>query len=334
MKAIKQRSNRPRKHKSPLCLEYLEDRVMLDATVIEDFSAGLDSYRTLYKFFPSAEVVAGAGHDGVSNALVKHDGFEWMIRNDGAVQVHRGETIGVWAKFADNVDGRLYFGFGSTPNGLTFSPYSQGSTLAFVLAGNTGELMIQANDSNAATLGFKRAPRTLGTVPQDYVANQWYYMEVVWGSDGTITGNLYDDVGNYLNTVSGSGSGVASGGIAFRGFGSDKYFDTVSVDNGGGAPGRGNFLPHHVVSHSVPTLHPVASTQPQPLQGGITGSGDGTGTVEPWNYTSVDGSGRDVELRAFNGLAMIPGTYDTSIPGCVALAAGNSSYNVGQVQIG
>src|SRR6266852_4763510 len=122
------------KCKSHLRLEYLEDRVMLDATVVEDFSAGtLDAYRTLYKFYPSAEVAPGAAHDGVSNALVKHDGFEWMIRNDDAVQVQRGETISVWTKFADNVDGRIYFGFGATPNGFVHSPFSAGRTLAFVL---------------------------------------------------------------------------------------------------------------------------------------------------------------------------------------------------------
>jgi len=42
------------KCRSPLRLEYLEDRVLLDATVIEDFSAGtLDAYRSIYKFYPS-----------------------------------------------------------------------------------------------------------------------------------------------------------------------------------------------------------------------------------------------------------------------------------------
>jgi hypothetical protein len=315
-----------------LRLEYLEDRVLLDATVIEDFSAGtLDAYRSIYKFYPSAEIVPGAAHDGAGNALIKHDGYEWLIRNDDAVQVHRGETISVWTKFADNVDGRIYFGFGAMPNGFVHSPLSVGRTLALVLAGNTGELMIQGNDTAS---GFKPAPRTLAAVPQGYTADQWYYVEVVWGNEGTITGNLYDDVGNYLNSVSASGSTVASGGIAFRGFGSDKYFDTVSVDDGsGGAPGGGTrFFTHHMVSHSVPTHHPIASAQPQSLQGGITG-GDGTGTPVPWDYTSVPGTGRDVQLNAFNGLVTVPGTFNTGIPGMVALAARNESFNTGSVQV-
>jgi hypothetical protein len=319
-----------KKCKSPLRLEYLEERVMLDATVIEDFSAKtLDAYRSIYKFYPSAEIVGGAAHDGASNALVKHDGYEWLIRNDGGVQVHRGETISVWTKFADNVDGRIYFGFGATPNGLVHSPLSDGRTLAFVLAGNTGQLMIQGNDT---ATGFKPAPRTLAAVAQDFAADQWYYMEVVWAADGTITGNLYDDGGNWLNSVSASGSTVASGGIAFRGFGSDKYFDTVSVDDGGGAPGRGpRFFTHHVVSPVVPTHLSLTNVQSQPLEAGITG-GDGTGSPVPWDYTSAPGTGRDVQLNGFNQLTQISGTFNV-IPGMVALAGQNVSFNAGSVQV-
>jgi hypothetical protein len=187
--------------------------------------------------------------------------------------------------------------------------------------------MIQGNDTST---GFKQAPRTLAAVSQDYTADQWYYMEVVWGSDGTITGNLYDDMGKLLNSVSATGSAVDHGGIAFRGFGSDKYFDTVSVDSSGGAPGRGHFFSHHVVSPSVPTFYPVYTPQSKGL--GITG-GDGTGTPVPWDYAPVDGSGRDVQLNVFNNLAQVPGTFDTGIPGMVALAGQNVSYNNGTVQI-
>jgi hypothetical protein len=156
-------------------------------------------------------------------------------------------------------------------------------------------------------------------------------MEVVWANDGTITGNLYDDTGTWLNSVSATGSTVASGGIAFRGFGSDKYFDTVSVDSGGGAPGRSHFFSHHVVSPSDPTFHPIYT--PQSTELGITG-GDGTGTPVPWDYTSNPGTGRDVQLNAFNSLTQVPGTFNTGIPGMVALSAMNSSLIVGSVQIG
>ena len=335
MKPLKQRDSKRRlaqgKWKSKLYVEYLEDRVMLDATVIEDFSAGLDPYRSIYKFFPSADIVPGAAHDGMSNALVKHDGYEWMVRNDDAVQVQRGETISVWTKFADNVDGRIYFGFGATPDGLVHSPLSDGKTLALVLAGNTSQLMFQGNDTAS---GFKPAPRTLGTpVGQSYVADQWYYVQVVWGNDGTMTGNLYDDMGNLLNSVTASGSTLDHGGISFRGFGSDKYFDTVSVDNGG-APGPGHgthFFTHHVFSPSVPTHSFKANPQPHPLSAGITG-GDGTGTPVPWDYTSVPGTGRDVQLNAWANLTQVPNTFGI-IPGLVALAGQNTSFINGSVQI-
>jgi hypothetical protein len=325
------RGRKQRYHSRPR-IDYLEDRLLL--SVIEDFGSGdLSAYRTIYRYEPSAEVVPGAGHDGVSNALLKHDGYEWMVRDDDGTQVHPGETIDVWTQFADNVDGRIYFGFGSEPYGLVHSPFYNGHTLALVLAGNTSQMMFMANDGNQSSLthGWQRAPRVLGTpVSQSYDPGQWYQMEVIWGADGTLTGNLYDYAGKPLNTVTASETQITSGGIAFRGFGSDKYFDTVTVNDGtsGSAIRHGGAL-HG--SKAISTLHanPAYVSQPSPLGPGPQGGGsDGTGTPVPWDYTPVPGSGRDIALAAFNQLQQFGRLGDV-----VALAGANISANVGQYQV-
>jgi hypothetical protein len=295
---------------------------MLTATVIEDFGGDLSAYTTIYRYFPSASIAPGAAHDGVGNALVKSDGFEWMVRNDAGAQVHQGETLSVWTEFAGTADGRVYFGFGAVPNHLVHSPLSDGHTLALVLAPNTNEFMFQGNDTTGGSGGFKPAPRTLGSsVPQTYDADHWYRAEVVWGTDGTLAGNLYDSDGvTLLNTVTATETTITSGGIAFRGFGSDKLFDTVMVDDGTASLASNFGRPAAIGAHHSP-FQPLDQGQgAQPL-----GS---TGTVVPWDYTSVPGTGRDIQLDTFNDLQQF-GIVD----GVAGLAAQNVSDNVGSVQV-
>jgi hypothetical protein len=294
---------------------------MLTAQVIEDFSSGnLSSYWTEYRYAPSAAIVPGATHDGTGYGLDKQDGFEWVIRNDAAVHVQQGETLSVWTQFAGAVDGRVYFGFGSQQEGLVNSPLSAGHTLALVLAGNTGQFMFMGNDTTGGSGGFKPAPRTLGTpVDQTYDPDHWYRMEVVWATSGSLTGNLYDSDGvTLLNTVTTTETQIRSGGIAFRGFGSDKYFDTVTVDTGNG--GAAQYRNRSVNHDRLPSHTPPASPPP--------GAGvDTTGTPVPWAYTSVPGSHRDVALATFDELGQIPNTNFVQVDGQtkVGLAARNIS---------
>ncbi len=313
-------------HRARPRFEHLEARLLLHAAVVEDFRGGLGAYQGIYHYYPAADVVPGAAHDGIGDALVKHDGSEWMVRDDDAVQVHPGETISVWTKFAGAVDGRIYFGFGATPNGPVHSPLKDGGTLALVLAGNTSQLMFMANDpadrDHPAQYGFQRAPTVLGRpVSQVYVADQWYRMKVVWGSDGSLTGKLYDDRGSLLNTVTARDTIITSGGIAFRGFGSDKYFDTITVNrHAHGAP-------------IIPRAPDAAPPQPPagPGAGPLVTSWDGgTGTVLPFAYVPVAGTGRDIALSTFDQLQQA----HNPIGGMVGLAAANTSANVGDVQVG
>ncbi len=308
-------------------VENLEDRLLLSARVIEDFSGGdLSAYQGIYRYYPAAAVVPGAAHDDAGNALVKHDGSEWIVRDDDAVQVHQGETISVWTKFADNVDGRIYFGFGATPNGTYHSPLYNGGTLALVLAGNTDQMMFMANDpadaGHPTLYGFKRPPTVLGhAVDQSYIADQWYRLKVIWGTDSSLTGKLYDDQGDLLNTVTARDTVITSGGIAFRGFGSDKYFDTVTVAAHAHAPRVLDKVPDILQS-------PQSPANPGPGFVGTAWDG-GTGTVLPFDYAAVDGTGRDIALSSFDQLQQYHGVFG----GMVGLAAANTSYNVGDVQV-
>jgi hypothetical protein len=95
-------------------VEQLETRTLLSpgiqpqiSHVAEDFEAAnsLAAYTTVLRYAPAAELSAAAAHDG-GLGLVKHDGYEWMIRNDYPAEVHAGEIISVWAQLAGAADGR------------------------------------------------------------------------------------------------------------------------------------------------------------------------------------------------------------------------------------
>src|SRR5262245_54757638 len=156
-----------------LKLEVLEERVLLDATIIEDFkSGGLSAYSTILRFNSSARVARLAAHDD-RLGLLDTDGDDWIARNDADVQVAQGQTVSTWVKFANAADGRAYFGFGANLPQVN-KPLSTGATLSIVLAPNTNELLLQQNggfkfqsaNSNAGT-------KLLGPVPQQYLPDHW-----------------------------------------------------------------------------------------------------------------------------------------------------------------
>ncbi len=153
-------------------------------------------------------------HDGI-RSLDDWDGPDWIYRSDAAAQVRAGDTVSVWLRMDGSADGRAYFGFGASSAG----------TLSLVAAPNTGQLIIQSN------LGYGFTD--LAAVPQTYVANTWYRLEVNWGTSGKIVGKLYASDGTTLiNQVTATTTAITSGGIAFRARGSDKFFDTVTLTPG------------------------------------------------------------------------------------------------------
>lgn len=298
-----------------LCVEMLEERVLLDAAVIENFSGGdLSAYQAVLRTYPVAEVALGAGHDG-SNALIKHDGWDWVARADDAVQVGQGETLSVWTDLANVADGRAYFGFGTTPPRFN-DRLSTGGTLSLVLAPNTNEFLLELNQ------GFKH--QTLAAVPQTYQADQWYRLEVAWGTDGGLTGRLYDSDGiSLLNTVTASNTQIVGGGISFRAFGNDKYFDTVTVDSGSSP------TPH---SQLTSRPHPVGKlnhVRPLPLNFGGHGQAGADGIPNPFQYIAVPGSGIHVKLNRLNSLQQF-----ARVGNQVGVAGAIDTPNIGQVQVG
>jgi hypothetical protein len=159
---------------------------------------------------PTAKRDPSAAHDG-ANGLVDSNGTDWIYRNESGTGVKAGDTISTWLRFSETADGRAYFGFGAGSYG----------TYSVVAAANTGEFQIQLN----ANYGN----RVLATVPQDFQADHWYRLEVVWGTDGKIVGKLYDSDGvTLIQSVSAVNRWITSGGIAFRATGSDKHWDTVT----------------------------------------------------------------------------------------------------------
>ena len=310
---------RPSLRRVRLQLEQLEDRTAPSVSVIENFEgSNLSAYSTALRFAPSAVILPIAAHDGLQG-LVKQDGYEWMIREDSGSTVHAGDTVSVWTKFAGVADGRAYLGFDSHDIAPAHARLSTGGTLSVVMAANTNELIIQKDAGGNGVASFN----TVASVAQTYQADRWYRLEATWGAGGAITGTLYDSDGTtVLKTVSGNTTAPfpSGGGIAFRGFGHDKYFDTVVLDTGstGSVDERAN---------AGGGLDPnwVPGDPPAPVGNGASGNP----APVPWQYTSTPGSGIEVRLADFNDLQPVAIVGST-----VGLAAGNTSYIAGTSQVG
>jgi methionine-rich copper-binding protein CopC len=159
----------------------------------------------------NASLEPEAAHDGVLG-LQAADFTDWMFRDDAAVQVHQGETFSGWIQSSGGLSGRGYMGFGA----------SAGGTYSVVMGLNTGEFIIQLNQG----YGFLN----LAEDPQTWQQDHWYEFQVIWGTDGTITANLFDSDGTtLLNTLTTTDNTFTSGGLAFRSFQSTKFFDTIGT---------------------------------------------------------------------------------------------------------
>ena len=189
-------------------------------TTIEGFESGNLNQYTRVGALGATTVSTLTPHDGVYGLRV--DG-EWIYRADEAVRLSRGDTFSAWIMFDDIVAGRAYLGFGASAAG----------TLSFVLAPNTGTLIFQENNG----FGF----RDIGFATQTYLVDRWYRAEVIWGTNGSLVGNLYASDGTtLLRTVTASSSLFTTGGIAFRGFSGVKAFDTYQRLERNSAPVLGS----------------------------------------------------------------------------------------------
>ena len=177
--------------------------------VIEDFDDGdLSEYGGAVAF---STVSGAAAHDGPfglkASSLIRRD--------DPAVHVQQGDVLSVWINpkpiGVGSVNGRAYFGFGSTSTRRYYA----------ALAPNTNQFLLQRDLTD------------IGATFQTF-SDQWYRVEVDWGIGGQITGRLYDSDGTtLLNTVNAFDNQYTDGGIAFRSFGdgaaNNKFFDTVEI---------------------------------------------------------------------------------------------------------
>ncbi len=185
--------------------------------LIEGFENPNENWYVTGYGYDTAYLNTAAAHDGTYGLDLT--GQDWFYRTDAGAQVKAGDTLSVWVQFAGAANGRAYFGFGASSAG----------TLSIVAAPNSNQLILQSNVGWGYT--------DLAAVNQTYQPNQWYRLEVDWGTSGTIVGKLFASNGTtLLNSLTAHTTAITSGGIAFRAIGNDKYFDTVTD-----APGVNNF---------------------------------------------------------------------------------------------
>ncbi len=194
-------------------------------SLVEGFESGSltgSGYKSVGVSSYPAKLSQAAAHDGTYGLDTSNSSKGWLVRSGALVKA--GDVITAWVKLYSAADGNAYFGFGA----------NSGGTLALVLSPGSNRLLLQnITGSNYGTY------TTLASVSQTYSAGVWYRLEVDWGT-GTndLTGKLYDSSGKLLNSVTAQTPTAyksASGGIAFRSTGHDKYWDTVT-DVSGAAP--------------------------------------------------------------------------------------------------
>jgi hypothetical protein len=254
----------------------------------------------------TASVDTAAHHDG-TYGLDQSGSNEWIYRNDPTVQFGEGQTISVWVQMNKSADGRAYFGFGTTSSG----------TLSAVLAPNTNQFLIQSNSgfNNYSNIGIANAP--VG----GYKANQWYLLQVAWGTSGTITANLYGSNGTaLLDTVSAQtpASWATSGGIAFRNSGNHhKYWDTVTVS--AGASPASPHSPAATDSFSVSSNNSAVAPDAPLSDKGTSSSTTSTNTAEAQQLWQTIGLPGKPPSNLVNALAAIwqgqtvPSTMDKQL---------------------
>jgi hypothetical protein len=319
-----------KKLRARLRVEALEDRCLLSArpagvpfVVLEDFQGDLSPYRTQLRFRASA---APADYAAGDLYLRDFDGYDWLVRNDPAATVRRGDVVTTWVRFDDLANGRLYFAFGTTPQADP-GTLATARTLSAVLAANTNELILQQN------LGLQHV--VVSAVPQTYVAGYWYLLSVWWGTDGSVSLGLYaEDATTLINHTTGfpfgSAASIASGGFGFRAWGSDKsFYDVVNYPGlygGAGPAGLAEMRAFGEVNgRSAPRGGNARAARPEAAGAAAAG----VPVPLPFQYAAVPGTGRDINLANFSGASQVVRVGER-----VALAAGNTSTNVGTRQVG
>ncbi len=178
------------------------------AAIIESFEDGNLSEYTAVNSFAGFALTNGAAHDGALG--LSASSFNWIYRDDAAVTLSKGNQFSAWSGFVGAANDRSYFGFGASSAG----------TYSAVLAPNSGEFILQRNDDYDFL--------DLASTSQTYASNGYYRIGIDWQESGLITASLFDSDGTtLLNTVSAVDNTYSSGGIAFRGFGGEKRFDTI-----------------------------------------------------------------------------------------------------------
>jgi hypothetical protein len=209
--------------------------------ILEDFEDGSMSEYTEVGGTSGTSLSTAAAHDG-NFGLLDSAAAGWTYRND--ITLEQGDVISGWVKFANVADARAYWGFGASSAG----------TFSVVLAPNTNQFIIQENNNYSYT--------DLSAASQTFSANKWYRVELDWGEGGEMTAKLFDSDGiTELNSVTGTSNLFTEGGIAFRGFGNNKYFDSISVKKADGSSFSFNELENSTTDPNFADPFPKSDAQ-------------------------------------------------------------------------
>jgi hypothetical protein len=197
--------------------------------LIEDFEHGnIGLYTQAGGSLSNASIVSHAAHSG--NAGVEFalgSGPHWYYRTDIGTAPGANPYYG-YVRFTETLTNkRVYLGVGAAATG----------TYSVVAAPNTSQLLLQQNTPYSTFT-------TIGTVAATYVPNTWYRIELLWETNGNMTGYLYDETRtNLLAQTNTAATGFTTpGGIAFRGFALSAGTGLSQLDDIGVVPEPASIL--------------------------------------------------------------------------------------------
>ncbi|HEX3870669.1 MAG TPA: ELWxxDGT repeat protein, partial [Pirellulales bacterium] len=245
----------------------------ITGTGSETFENSNDLANYIANGVDNAVLSSAAAHDGsLGLQLQANAGPGWIYRDDPAAEFTEGETLTAWVRSESTLTGGASIAFGASATGA----------LELDLFGT-----INAFGINEAA-DYSSLSTSLGWVNQTFASNHWYKVQIVWGTDGTVVGKLYDTNGTtLLNTVTVQESGITGGGIGFRGFGNNVDIDSVTW-----AP-----------TTSETSTYAVQMAAGGTLQASTATPGDGIG--EPQNVL-------DPKLLVYNSAGVLVASDDNS----------------------
>jgi serine protease len=191
-----------------------------DVTIVDDFEDGDLSEYIFDRGSSGVSVVSSPAYSGSQALEISGDNTEMISTSGLSTYPSAGNTFSYWIRATGGAD----------DVNLTYGVQDHDNRYFVRVDFANDDLMLFTYKSASSD--------KLDGVDPSLSEDEWYEVEVDWGTNGGHTVTLYDSAGAQLGRVTGSDSTWTSGGIGYDGYlGSSSgsaYFDYVTIGSTGG----------------------------------------------------------------------------------------------------